>query len=135
MGTWRFTESLARVAHLMQQECRVEYHPGHAWRILRQLGWSCQRPAGRALERDEAKIQLAASEWSEQLKNEGCSERTINIRVGCSQPRGLSRSYYCHATLMGALASTAFSPRILTLICLGLASAFFGSLIFSTPLS
>ena len=47
----------ARVAHLIQQECRVEYHPGHAWRILRQLGWSCQRPAGRALERDEAKIQ------------------------------------------------------------------------------
>jgi transposase len=47
----------ARVAHLIQQECGVEYHPGHVWRILRQLGWSCQRPAGRALERDETKIQ------------------------------------------------------------------------------
>ena len=47
----------ARVAHLMQQECGVQYHPGHVWRLLRQLGWSCQRPAGRALERDEAKIQ------------------------------------------------------------------------------
>jgi transposase len=47
----------ARVAHLIQRECRVEYHPGHVWRILGQLGWSCQRPAGRALERDEAKIQ------------------------------------------------------------------------------
>ena len=47
----------ARVAHLIQQECGVEYHPGHVWRILRQLGWSCQRPTGRALERNETKIQ------------------------------------------------------------------------------
>jgi transposase len=47
----------ARVAHLIQQECGVEYHPGHVWRILRQLGWSCQCPTGRALERNEGKIQ------------------------------------------------------------------------------
>jgi transposase len=47
----------ARVAHLIKRECGVEYHPGHVWRILRQLGWSCQRPVGRALERNEAKIQ------------------------------------------------------------------------------
>lgn len=46
-----------RVAHLIEQECGVKYHPSQAWRILRQLGWSCQRPAGRALERDENKIQ------------------------------------------------------------------------------
>jgi transposase len=42
-----------RVVHLIEQECGVSYHPGHVWKILRQLGWSCQRPAGRALERDE----------------------------------------------------------------------------------
>jgi hypothetical protein len=36
-----------RVAHLIEQESRVSYHPGHVWKILRQLGWSCQRPAGR----------------------------------------------------------------------------------------
>ncbi len=46
-----------RVAHLIEQECGVKYHPTQAWRILRQLGWSCQRPTGRALERDEKKIQ------------------------------------------------------------------------------
>jgi transposase len=46
----------ARVAHLIEQECGVRYAAGHAWRILRQLGWSCQRPTGRALERDEEKI-------------------------------------------------------------------------------
>jgi transposase len=46
----------ARVAHLIEQECGIRYATGHAWRILRQLGWSCQRPTGRALERDEEKI-------------------------------------------------------------------------------
>ena len=35
----------------------VRYHPAHVWRLLGQLGWSCQRPAGRALERDEEAIQ------------------------------------------------------------------------------
>jgi transposase len=46
----------ARAAHLIETECGVQYHPGHAWRILRQLGWSCQRPTGQARERDEAAI-------------------------------------------------------------------------------
>jgi transposase len=44
-----------RVTHLIESECGVRYHPSQAWRILRQLGWSCQRPVGRALERDEEK--------------------------------------------------------------------------------
>jgi transposase len=48
-----------RVAHLIEEECAVRYDPSQAWRILRKLGWSCQRPVGRALERDEAKIR----EW------------------------------------------------------------------------
>ena len=48
----------ARVAHLIEQECGVQYHAGHVWRILRRLGWSCQRPTGRALERDERKIRI-----------------------------------------------------------------------------
>jgi transposase len=46
----------ARVVHLIETECGVQNHPGHAWRILRQLGWSCQRPTGQARERDEAAI-------------------------------------------------------------------------------
>jgi transposase len=46
-----------RVARLIEQLCGVRYHPAHVWRLLGQLGWSCQRPAGRALERDEAAIQ------------------------------------------------------------------------------
>jgi transposase len=31
-----------RVAHLIAQETGLSYHPGHVWRILRPLGWSCQ---------------------------------------------------------------------------------------------
>ena len=46
----------ARVADLIEKRCGVRYHPGHVWRILGQLGWSCQRPTGRALERDEEAI-------------------------------------------------------------------------------
>lgn len=44
------------VAEVIEETFGVEYHPGHVWRILRQLGWSVQRPAGRALERDEQAI-------------------------------------------------------------------------------
>jgi transposase len=51
-----------RVADLIQRECGVQYHPGHVWKILVSLGWSCQRPAGRARERDEAAIRR----WKQQ---------------------------------------------------------------------
>jgi len=45
-----------RVAHLIDNNFDVEYHPGHVWRILRQLNWSVQLPVGRALERNEGLI-------------------------------------------------------------------------------
>jgi transposase len=45
-----------RVADWIERELGVSYHPGHVWRILRQLGWTPQRPTGRALERDEEAI-------------------------------------------------------------------------------
>jgi transposase len=58
-----------RVAHLIESECGVQYHPTQAWRILRRLGWSCQRPVGRALERDEKKIrQWKQKRWPELKK-------------------------------------------------------------------
>jgi transposase len=61
----------ARVAHLIERECGVAYHPGHVWRILRQLGWSCQRPTGRALERNEEKIrQWKQKRWPELKKGQ-----------------------------------------------------------------
>ncbi len=33
----------ARVAQLIEVEFGVEYHPGHVWKILDDLGWNCQR--------------------------------------------------------------------------------------------
>lgn len=46
----------ARVADLIQRQTGVRYHPDHIYRLLQQLGWSCQRPVGRALERNERAI-------------------------------------------------------------------------------
>ena len=48
--------TIGRVAALIKEKTGVKYHQGHAWRILRGLGWSSQRPVGRALERDEKAI-------------------------------------------------------------------------------
>ena len=48
--------SSERVAHLIEREFGVRYHAGHVWKILVSLGWSCQRPTGRARERDEKAI-------------------------------------------------------------------------------
>ena len=45
-----------RVADLIQRECGVQYSTVHAWRLLRLLGWTPQRPTGRALERNEGAI-------------------------------------------------------------------------------
>jgi transposase len=48
--------TLPRVAALIETLTGVRYHPGHVWRILGDLGFSCQRPERRAIERDEAAI-------------------------------------------------------------------------------
>jgi len=42
-GLW----TAARVAHLIEKECAVRYHAGHAWRILRQLGGVANAPADK----------------------------------------------------------------------------------------
>lgn len=49
--------TLARIAALIRQEFAVDYHPCHISRVLADCGWSCQKPARRALERDEAAIE------------------------------------------------------------------------------
>lgn len=49
--------TLPRVAALIQRLSGVRYHPGHVWRVMRQLGWSLQKPTTRAKERDEPAIQ------------------------------------------------------------------------------
>lgn len=48
--------TLPRIARLIRKVTGVSYNPGHVWRILRRMGWSCQRPTTKAKERDEAEI-------------------------------------------------------------------------------
>jgi transposase len=50
--------NLARVVAVIEQVTGVTYSQSQAWRILREkLGWSRQRPARRALERDDQAIE------------------------------------------------------------------------------
>ena len=54
--------TLARVAEVIERVTGVHYHPGHVWRVLRQMGWSRQRPARQAIERDDAAIEQWVNE-------------------------------------------------------------------------
>src|SRR6266852_2826822 len=51
-GLW----TASRVRAVIEYRTGVRYHEDHVWRILRKLNWSCQRPSGKALERDEQAI-------------------------------------------------------------------------------
>lgn len=45
-----------RVADLVERRFGVHYHVDHVGRLLHELGWSPQKPARRAVERDEVQI-------------------------------------------------------------------------------
>jgi transposase len=49
--------TLKRVRQLIEREFGVRYSEVHCWRLLGQLGLSNQKPARRALERDQAAIE------------------------------------------------------------------------------
>jgi transposase len=56
--------TLARIADLIHQLFGVRYHPSHVYKLLRGMGWSCQRPTRQAKERDEAAItQWLREDW------------------------------------------------------------------------
>lgn len=48
--------TLKLIADVIKKEFHVDYHPSHVWKILGNMGWSCQRPERRAMERDEEAI-------------------------------------------------------------------------------
>ena len=48
--------TLDRISEVIERHLGVSYHPGHVWRVLLSLGWSCQKPESRARERDEKSI-------------------------------------------------------------------------------
>jgi transposase len=51
-----------RVAQLITDTFGVRYHRDHVSRVLRQIGWSRQRPVTRATQRDEQAIK----QWQEE---------------------------------------------------------------------
>jgi transposase len=57
--------TLARVTSVIEQLTGVSYHPGHVWKLLRhRLHYRLQRPARRAVERDERAIaRWVAEDW------------------------------------------------------------------------
>ena len=46
----------ARIAELITREFGVSYHRDHVGRLMHRLGWTHQKPATRAAERDEEAI-------------------------------------------------------------------------------
>lgn len=48
--------TLKKISKVIDKSFGVEYHPSHVWKILQDLGWSCQKPETQARERDEKKI-------------------------------------------------------------------------------
>jgi len=53
-----------RICRLVRERFGVTYHNHHVPKLLRQCGWSYQKPATRALERDERKIRRwLAVDW------------------------------------------------------------------------
>ena len=46
-----------RIAGLIQAKFAVHYHRDHVGRLLHSLGWSCQKPARRTLQRNEEAIE------------------------------------------------------------------------------
>jgi transposase len=64
--------TLDRVAEVIERVTGVRYHPGHVWRILKGIGWSLQRPARRAVERDEEKVRgWVRDRWPRVKKTHG----------------------------------------------------------------
>jgi transposase len=60
-----------RVAKVIEREFGVKYHPAHVSRILKDLGWTPQKPIRRAKQRQEAEIQRWKEERWPALKKSG----------------------------------------------------------------
>jgi transposase len=59
-----------RIADFIFQEYGVKYHHDYIGPLLRQLGWSVQRPIVRASQRDEAAIaEWVVTTWPELQKS------------------------------------------------------------------
>lgn len=76
--------TLPRVGQLIERRFSRSYSESQVWRILVALGFSCQRPSGRALERNEAVIQRwKQTRWpvlKKTLRNKAASSSSSTSR-------------------------------------------------------
>lgn len=54
--------TLPRIAEVMKKRTHISYHPGHVWKVIHALGFTCQKPETRYRNRNEAAIKR----WKEQ---------------------------------------------------------------------
>ncbi|MCZ7564519.1 MAG: IS630 family transposase [Burkholderiales bacterium] len=64
-----------RVTELIKERFGISYHVDHVGRLLHDLGWSPQKPARRALERDEREIRRWVREDWPRVKTPGAAAR------------------------------------------------------------
>jgi transposase len=65
--------TLERIRRLIHDLFGVWYDPAHVWRLLGRMGWSCQKPARRAKQRDEAAIERWRKERWPKIKKGPCA--------------------------------------------------------------
>lgn len=66
----------ARVKKVIEREFGVRYHRDYISRLLHRLGWSVQKPAVRAIERDEDLIRVwLAQDWPRIKKSAAARRR------------------------------------------------------------
>jgi transposase len=66
--------TLPRVALVVARVAGTKYHPGHVWRLMPQMGWSLQRPARQAKERNPVAVRQWVDErWPGLKKKPGAS--------------------------------------------------------------
>lgn len=79
--------TLPRVGIVIERLTGVRYHPGHVWKILGAMEWTLQRPAKRAQQRDEKKVQLWLNErWPAVKKTLGDARRGSSSKTKAALP-------------------------------------------------
>lgn len=60
--------TLRRISEVIHRRFGVRYHPSHVWKLLKQMGWSWQRPRLHSRERDPKEVEKWKKRWPEVKK-------------------------------------------------------------------
>ncbi len=64
--------TLVRIAEVLKARQAIRYDPDHLSVVMRQLGWSVQRPQSKAVERNEERIQTWLEKTLPEAVKKGC---------------------------------------------------------------